>query len=106
MNMQLEPVRKWIYGLLVPVTALVVGYGLLTDTMAALWGAVIVAILVVPGTEVARTQVTPNGKVVLAVDPDAINPGPAGVTTVAGERSPLPTGTWVDSTNVQQALPD
>lgn len=102
--MKWEPLRTWIYGLLAPATALVIAYGLLTDTMAALWSAVIVAALGVTGTEVARQQVTPNGKVVLQVDSDAINSGR--VTTVAGERSPLPTGTWVDTNNVQEALPD
>lgn len=54
-----EPVRLYVYGLLVPVMALLVGYGWLTTEQAGLWLAVGVAALLFSGVgvELARRSV-------------------------------------------------
>jgi len=49
-----EPVRLWLYSVIVPVVALLVGYGLLSTHQAALWLAVAAGALLVGGTELAR----------------------------------------------------
>lgn len=54
-----QPVRVYLYGVLVPGEALAVSYGLLTDNQGALWLALGAAVLVVPGVEIARAKVTP-----------------------------------------------
>lgn len=54
-----QPVRAYVYGVLVPGEALAVSYGLVTGDQAALWMALAAAVLVVPGAEVARAKVTP-----------------------------------------------
>ena len=55
-----EPVRTWLYTLLSPAIALLVGYGLLTEQHAQLWIALFTAALGVAGTETARRKVTPT----------------------------------------------
>jgi hypothetical protein len=54
-----EPVRLWLYGLIVPASLIGVGYGWVTDNMAPLWVGVATALLTVPAAEGARSQVTP-----------------------------------------------
>lgn len=54
-----QPVRLYLYGVLVPGEALAVSYGLLSDNQGALWLALGAAVLVVPGVEFARANVTP-----------------------------------------------
>lgn len=49
-----EPVRLWLYGTAVPLLALLVGYGVVSDHLAALWLAAVQGLLVVGGTEAAR----------------------------------------------------
>lgn len=51
---QTEPVRLWLYGIAVPLLALLVGYGFLTEHALALWLAVFQAALLGAGTELAR----------------------------------------------------
>ena len=63
-----EPVRTWLYGLLAPVIALLVGYGILTDQHAELWIAVVTAALGITGTESARKQVTPLARATRETD--------------------------------------
>lgn len=58
-----EPVRVWLYGLLGPVLALLVAYGLLSDGQAQLWYLVAAAALGTPvAVERARRRVSPVGK--------------------------------------------
>lgn len=55
-----EPVRLWLYGLMGPLMALLVGYGVLSDAQASMWIAVGVAVAGVGfGTEFARSKATP-----------------------------------------------
>jgi len=54
-----EPVRKYLYGILVPVVALLVYKGVVAADEAALWLAVAAAALGVPAVEYARSKVTP-----------------------------------------------
>src|SRR4051812_34082749 len=49
-----EPVRLWLYGAAVPLLLLLVGYGIVSDHLAALWLAVVQAVLLGAGTEAAR----------------------------------------------------
>lgn len=51
---QTEPLRLWLYGIAVPIVALLVGYGLLTGHLAGLWLAVVTAALLGGGVEGAR----------------------------------------------------
>jgi uncharacterized membrane protein (Fun14 family) len=53
-----EPVRLYLYGVLVVVLAVLVAYGVLTTDKAALWAALGAAVLAVPVTEGIRSQVT------------------------------------------------
>lgn len=59
MNKVPEPVRKYIYGILTAVAAVLIMYGVLTDTEVVAWMAVVQAVLVVPFVEGARAKVTP-----------------------------------------------
>lgn len=52
-----EPVRNWLYGVLTPGVALLVGYGVLNDEQAPLWIAAATAALGFPAAEIARTRV-------------------------------------------------
>lgn len=54
---QSEPARLWLYGVAGAVLAVLVGYGLLTETEATLWAAVAVAVLTPPATELTRASV-------------------------------------------------
>lgn len=56
-----EPVRLYLYGVLVPIVLLAVGYGLVTSSQAVLWLGVLAAALGAPATEAARGQVTAPG---------------------------------------------
>jgi hypothetical protein len=53
-----EPVRLYLYGVLVVALAVLVSYGALTADRAALWGSLAGAVLAVPVTEGLRSQVT------------------------------------------------
>lgn len=55
-----QPVRTYLYGLLLPGEALAVAYGLVSEDRGALWLALGAAVLVVPGVELARAKVTPS----------------------------------------------
>jgi hypothetical protein len=55
-----QPVRSYLYGVLVPGEALAVSYGLVSDNQGALWLALGAAALVVPAAEAARARVTPT----------------------------------------------
>ena len=54
-----QPVRSYLYSVLIPGEALAVSYGLLSDNQGALWLALGAAVLVVPAAELARAKVTP-----------------------------------------------
>ena len=55
-----EPVRRWLYGLAVPVVALLVLKGVLTQEEGIYYLTIGAAFLVVPvGVEAARARVTP-----------------------------------------------
>lgn len=60
--MKLEPVRTYLYGLLAPVLAVLVAYGVMDEQQTAVWFAVAVAVLGIPAVEVARAKVTPVAK--------------------------------------------
>jgi uncharacterized membrane protein HdeD (DUF308 family) len=55
-----EPLRRYLYGVAIPVLALLVGVGVLTASVAALVAAVVGAVLLVPGVESLRAKVTPH----------------------------------------------
>ncbi|HEY9337579.1 MAG TPA: hypothetical protein VIQ79_24275 [Kribbella sp.] len=55
-----QPVRSYLYGVLVPGEALAVSYGLVSGNQGALWLALGAAVLVVPAAEAARARVTPT----------------------------------------------
>lgn len=57
-----EPVRLYLYGVLVPAVAVAAAYGLLDGSDVALWLALGAAVLGVPATEAARGAVTPVGR--------------------------------------------
>jgi hypothetical protein len=54
-----EPVRLYLYSLLVPVVALLVFLGVVDAQSAPLWIALVTAVLGVPAVEAARAAVTP-----------------------------------------------
>ena len=53
-----EPVRLYVYGVIVPALALLVGYGVLSASTAALWAALGAAVLAVPTVAAAETART------------------------------------------------
>lgn len=55
-----EPVRLYLYGLLIPTAAILVAYGILSNTDAPLWIALAEAALGVGAVELARSRVTPT----------------------------------------------
>ena len=57
-----EPVRVYLYGVLAALVALLVGYGVLTGELAALWLAFGAALLTVPAVERTRSSVTPASR--------------------------------------------
>lgn len=72
-----QPVRTYLYGVLVPGLAVAGGYGLVSDDKAGLWIALGGAILLPFGVEAARGKVTPvarprndNGTPLVSSDPD------------------------------------
>jgi hypothetical protein len=54
-----EPVRAYLYPVLLAVVGVLVGYGIIEQTQAALWIALGAALLGVPAVESARSKVTP-----------------------------------------------
>lgn len=54
-----EPVRLYLYGLLFPLAALLVAYGIVSGADAPLWIALVEAVLGVGAVESARGRVTP-----------------------------------------------
>ncbi len=52
-----EPVRLYLYGVALATLALLSGVGVLTSTTAPLVGALVVAVLAIPTTEVTRASV-------------------------------------------------
>jgi len=56
---KLEPVRSYVYTLLVPVIGVLIFYGVLDDQAAPLWIALATAVLGVGGVETARAKVRP-----------------------------------------------
>jgi hypothetical protein len=55
-----EPVRSWLYTVLVPVLGLLVAKGVVTGDEQTLWLSIGGAVLGVVGVEVARAKVTPT----------------------------------------------
>lgn len=55
----MEPVRTYLYGLLVPLAAVLVYYGVVDNESAPLWIALATGVLGVPAVEVARSKVSP-----------------------------------------------
>lgn len=58
----MEPVRKYLYSLLVPVVAVLIYFGIVDNESAPLWIGLVTALLGVPAVEVARSKVTPVSK--------------------------------------------
>jgi len=58
-----EPVRAWLYGILVPLVGLLVAAGVVSGGLAPFIVAVAVAVLGGVSTEVARGAVSPTNKV-------------------------------------------
>jgi RsiW-degrading membrane proteinase PrsW (M82 family) len=59
---KLEPVRSYLYTLLLPVIAVLVYYGLVSEQAAPLWAALATAVLGVPVVEKVRSLVRPVTK--------------------------------------------
>lgn len=55
-----EPLRRYLYGLLAPALALLLGYGVVDGSTVAAITALVGAVLLVPAVEAARAQVTPD----------------------------------------------
>lgn len=55
-----EPVRLYLYGVLLAVLALLVGYGILAAELVPLWIALATALVMAPGIEKARASVSPT----------------------------------------------
>ena len=55
-----EPVRLYLYGVLLAVLALLVAYGVLTAELVPVWVALVTAVVMAPGIEKARASVTPT----------------------------------------------
>lgn len=55
-----EPVRTYLYGILVPIIGLLVYKGVVASDEAAIWLAIAAAALGVPAVEAARSKVTPT----------------------------------------------
>lgn len=72
-----EPVRLYLYGVGLAVLLLLVGYGLIGGDQAALWSGLLVALVLAPAVEKARSTVTPPASL-----PDAA--GRPGSDPVAG----------------------
>jgi hypothetical protein len=81
-----QPVRAYLYGVLVPGEALAVAYGLVSDNRGALWLALGAAVLVVPAAEAARAKVTPMA------DPRTKDGRPA---EILPEPADPPGGSWL-----------
>lgn len=54
-----EPVRKYLYGVFVPIVILLAAYGIIGKDEIALWLALTQGLLGVPAVEAARSMVTP-----------------------------------------------
>lgn len=55
----MEPVRKYLYALLLPLVGVLVYYGIVDNESAPLWIALATGVLGVPAVEVARSKVSP-----------------------------------------------
>lgn len=60
LDKETEPVRRWLYGTLSAVAAVLVAYGILTAETVIVWTTLLQAILVVPFVETARVKVRPT----------------------------------------------
>jgi hypothetical protein len=56
-----EPVRKWVYSVLVTLMAVGVVYGIVSAEQSVIWLSVAQAVLAVPAVEAARSRVSPVG---------------------------------------------
>lgn len=54
-----EPLRRYVYGVGVVILALLVTLGVITDDLSKAIDAILVAALLIPGVEVARSKVSP-----------------------------------------------
>lgn len=86
---QTEPVRLWLYGMAVPIVAVLVGYGLLTGQQAGLWLAVVTAALLGGGTELARGFAVSPATARAAVGDAVREIGPHGEVARSVERHML-----------------
>lgn len=57
-----EPVRTYLYPVLVAVVGILVAYGVIDQEQSVLWIALGAAALGVPAIEAARSKVTPVGR--------------------------------------------
>lgn len=57
-----EPVRAYLYTVLVAVTGALVAYGIISADEAVVWGSLVQVILAVPAVEIARAKVSPTKK--------------------------------------------
>lgn len=81
-----QPVRTYLYGVLIPGEAVAVAYGLVSEDKGALWLALGAAALLVPGVEAARAKVTP------LADPRTADGRPA---EILPEPADPPGGSWL-----------
>lgn len=57
LNKENEPVRRWLYGSLSAIVAVLAAYGILSSDTVIVWTALLQALLVVPFVETARASV-------------------------------------------------
>jgi hypothetical protein len=67
-----EPVRVYLYGVLLAGLAVLVGVGIVDDATALLYAALGAAVLGIPAVEIARSKVTP-----VALHPELVLAPPA-----------------------------
>lgn len=68
--LQYEPVRVYVYGIVLSFMAILIAYGIVDNERAALILAAVSAIIAVPAVEKARSKVTPVAGLNEEVHPD------------------------------------
>ena len=98
-----EPVRAYLYGLLVPGAAVAVGYGVLSADKAALWVALGGVVLVPGAAELARRKTVPYAYNAASEDPKtgALRAGPAAPGVASREPGSTNVGDVVDVTKAE-----
>lgn len=82
-----QPVRLYLYGVMLPGIGVLTAYGIVADAKASLWLALGTAVLGFPAVEIARAKVTPMA------DPRTASGKPA---EILPEPADPPGGSWLN----------